>query len=389
MKRRLVLMLAIAAALILCGAGANYLLNPYGIWSTRLIDPVFRKPKDEHLALPYAIRGPELSTLLVGTSRVVFGMRIDSLAANGFVNAGIRAASIRESCAIIDAALANPHLKRIVWGVDFFQFNRAWDPANPEFDWRMNGGLGPIVGDTLLSLAALDNGIADLKRMVRGRARLPDSARAEVPWPTEVICRDYASERGRGLVKTPAAAIVRQISVNMPNYQNFQFSDQFWTMFCDTIERAQRRGVDVIMFIAPMSEYELEVIRRAGDWDEFEAWKRRLVSLGPVSDSSGYNRLARIDDYYTDVMHHKTPIGEAILRILLGMPPPACYGIGEHLGADLVHLDRGDIDVEIAAQDRAMHEAAADDSRYGRIAQLALEDQRARLKARQQASVIP
>jgi hypothetical protein len=389
MKRRLVLMLAMAAALILCGAAANYLLNPYGIWSTRLIDPVFRKAKDEHVALPYAIRGAELSTLLVGTSRVVFGMRIDSLAANGFVNAGIRAASIRESCAIVDAALANPHLRRIVWGVDFFQFNRAWDPTNPEFDWRMSGGAGPIVGDTLLSFAALDNGIADLKRMLRGRARLPDSARAEVPWPTAVICRDYSAALGSGLVKTPAAAIVRQISVNMPNYQGFRFSDEFWGLFRDTIERAQRRGVEVIMFIAPMSEYELEVIRRAGDWDGFEAWKRRLVSLGSVSDFSGYNRLARTDDYYTDVMHHKTPIGEAILRILLGMTPPPCYGIGEHLVGDLVHLDRGDIDQQMAAQGRAMREAAADDSRYGRIAGLALEDQRARLKARQQASVIP
>ena len=225
--------------------------------------------------------------------------------------------------------------------------------------------------------------------MLRGRTRLPDSARSDVPWPTEVICRDYAAELGRGLVKTPAAAIVRQISVNMPNYQSFRFSSEFWTRFSDTIERARRRGVEVIMFIAPMSEYELEVIRRAGDWDEFEAWKRRLVTLGPVSDFSGYNRLARTDDYYNDVMHHKTPIGEAILRLLLGMTPPACYGIGENLRADLVRLDRGDIESRIAAQDRAMREATADTSRYGRIAETALADQRARLKARQQASVIP
>jgi hypothetical protein len=175
----------------------------------------------------------------------------------------------------------------------------------------------------------------------------------------------------------------------MPNYQGFRFSDEFWTLFRTTIERARRRGVEVIMFIAPMSEYELEVIRRAGDWDAFEAWKRRLVTLGPVSDFSGYNRLARLDEYYSDVMHHKTPIGEAILRILLGMEPPACYGLGENLRAGLMKLDRTDVERQIAAQDGAMREAAADDSRYGRIAELALADQRARHKARQQASVIP
>jgi hypothetical protein len=389
MRRRLVLMIAMAAGLILCGALANYLLNPYGAWGTALIDPVFRKPKDEHVALPYAVRRADLATLLVGTSRMVFGMRIDSLAANGFVNAGIRAASLRESCAIVDAALANPHLKRIVWELDFFQFNRGWDPANPEFDRRMSGGAGPLVGDALLSLAALDNGIADLKRMMHGRTRLPDTARTEVPWPPEVICREYAAQLGRGLVRTPAAAIIQQISVNMPSYQEYRFSESFWDRFRTTVAGAQRRGVEVILFVPPMSEYELEVIRRAGQWDEFERWKRRLVTVGPVSDFSGYNRLARADDYYSDVMHHKTPIGESLLRILLGMPTPACYGIGENLRAAAIHLDARDIGDAIAAQDRMMREASMEDSHYGRLAALALEDQHARIRARQQATVLP
>ncbi|HTW87203.1 MAG TPA: hypothetical protein VMD75_04280 [Candidatus Binataceae bacterium] len=389
MRRRLVLMLAMAAGLVFCGALANYLLNPYGAWNTALIDPIFRKPKDEHVALPFVVRRADLATLLVGTSRVVFGMRIDSLAANGFVNGGIRAASLRESCAIVDAALANPHLKRIVWELDFFQFDRSWDADNPEFERRVKGGAGTVIEDALLSLAALDNGMNDLKRMMRGRARLPDTARTEVPWPPEVICREYAAQLGRGLVSTPAAAIIQQISVNMPNYQNYHFSQNFWDRFRATIAAAQRRGVMVILFVPPMSEYELEVIRHAGQWDEFERWKRRLVAIAPVIDFSGYNRLARADDYYSDVMHHKTPIGESLLRILLGMPVPACYGIGENLRAADIHLDTRDIDDAIVAQNRMMREASMEDSRYGRVAVRALAEQRARTRARQQASVLP
>jgi len=389
MQRRFIVMLAMAGALILCGALLNYLLNPYGVWRTTLIDPVFRKPKDEHVALPYAIRSADLTTLLIGTSRVVFGMRIDGLAADGIVNGGIRAASLRESCATVDAALGNPHLKRIVWGVDFFQFNGGWDPANPEFDRRLEGGAGPMVEDTLLSFAALDNGFSDLKRMVRGRGRLPATARREVPWPIDVICSEFGAERGRGLVKTADDAIVRQLSVNMPNYQNFSFAKGFWTLFRDTIERAQRRGLDVIMFIPPMSAYELEMIRRADDWEQFERWKRRLVTLGPVADFSGYNRLAYLDEYYTDVMHHKTPVGESILRLLVGMKMPACYRIGENLSSAMVRLDGGDIDRAIAGQDGMMREASTTSSHYGKLAEAALADQRARATARKHASVIP
>jgi hypothetical protein len=389
MRRRLVLMLAMAAGLVLCGALANYLLNPYGVWSSTLIDPVFRKPDDEHVALPYAVRRADLSTLLVGTSRMVFGMRIESLAANGFVNAGIRAATLRESCAIVRTALANPHLKRIVWEIDFFQFKSGWDPPNREFYWRLRGGVGPPIVDSLLSLTALDSGIDDFRRMLRGRARLPLSARSTVPWPPNEICRQYGAEQGRGLVATPAPEIVREISVDMPNYRNYRFSESFWKLFRTTVERAQRRGVELILFVPPMSEYELEVIRRTGGWDDFERWKRRLVTIGPVTDFSGYNRLARADDYYNDVMHHKTPIGESLLRFLLGMSAPSCDGIGENLRAAAIRLDARNIDGAIAGQDRLMRAASAEDSRYGRLAARALEDQRARRAARRHATVLP
>jgi hypothetical protein len=119
MTRRLVVMLVMSAAMVGCGAIVNYLLNPYGVWETRLIDPVFRKPKDEHVALPYLIRSARAHTLLVGSSRVALGMRIDEIEGDGVLNGGIRAATIPQSCAIIRTALENRHFRRVIWASIF------------------------------------------------------------------------------------------------------------------------------------------------------------------------------------------------------------------------------------------------------------------------------
>ncbi|MBF6570076.1 MAG: hypothetical protein IVW54_14500 [Candidatus Binataceae bacterium] len=385
MKRRLFLMLAACAVLTLSGALANFLLNPYGIWNTRLIDPIFRKPKDEHIALPYAIHRDGLSTLLVGTSRVVFGMRIDQLTANGIVNGGVRAASLRDSCAVVQSAFANPHLKRIVWGLDFFQFNQGWNPADPEFQRRFSGGPGVVIEDALLSLAALDNGIDDFKRMLRGRARLPITATAPIPWPPDTICRQFAAQRSQGLVAMSSEAIVRQIEI-LPGYQNYRWSDEFWRLFRATIDQAQRRRVQMILFVPPMSEYELEVIRRGGLWSDFDSWKRHLVTAGPVWDFSGYNRVARAGDFYSDVMHHKPPVGQTLLRDLLGMPLPSCDGIAQTLNAGRVRLEQSNIDNAIAEQDRAMMETASDQSRYSRLAAIGIKARQDRAAANLRAS---
>jgi hypothetical protein len=302
-------------------------------------------------------------------------MRIDQLTANGFVNGGVRAASLRESCAVVQGALANPNLRRIVWGLDFFQFNQGWNPADAEFQRRLSGGAGVVIEDALLSLAALDNGIDDFKRMLRGRARLPITATATVPWPPDTICRQFAAQRGKGLGAMSSEAIVRQIEI-LPGYQNYRWSDEFWNLFRATIDQAQRRPVQLILFVPPMSEYELEVIRRGGLWNDFDSWKRHLVTVGPVWDFSGYNQIAQANDFYSDVMHHKPSVGQSLLRNLLGMPPPLCDGIAQTLDAGRVRLERSNIDQAIAAQDRAMMESASDQSRYSQLAARGIKNRR-------------
>jgi hypothetical protein len=378
MTRRLLLMLAMSVAVVGFGAAANYLLNPYGVWKSRLIDPVFRKPKDEHVALPYLIQSAATHTLLVGSSRVVLGMRIDEIAGDNVLNGGVRAATIPQSCAIIRAALKNRHFTRVVWGVDFFAFNQNWNSDDREFDRRLEGGLGSWVEDTLLSLAALDDGWADVKRAIRGRAKLPVTATRVVPWPEATICGNFEATRNLGLAVTPAPEIERQLSDDVPGYLNYHLSAGFLDLFRHTVEQARRGGVQVILFVPPMSEYELELIRQSGHWPVFQDWKRTLATIAPLWDFSGYNRIATSDRYFMHVMHYKIAVGETVLRLLLGEPPPSCDGISEAITESAIRLDGANAASALAAREAAWPSTRSDGSRYARLAAAALERQRER-----------
>jgi hypothetical protein len=78
--------------------------------------------------------------------------------------------------------------------------------------------------------------------------------------------------------------------------------------------------VELIAFVAPATEYELEMIRQNGRWTEFQRWKRFLADNLPYTDFSGYNGIARSDRMFIDAWHMEPTVGAVIMRRLLRLP---------------------------------------------------------------------
>ena len=76
LPRRIVMMFALTGVLIAGGVALTWLLNPFGATRSNFINPIFRKVKRERLATPYMLRVAHPQTLLLGSSRVLMGMRI-------------------------------------------------------------------------------------------------------------------------------------------------------------------------------------------------------------------------------------------------------------------------------------------------------------------------
>jgi hypothetical protein len=373
LDRRIALMFAFTGALAGAGVAFNYLVNPYGAWGPRLIDPVFRKIDQERVATPYLLRSQRPDTVLLGSSRVLMGMRIEQGCRDGFLNAALSAATVPQLAAELDVALTNPSLKRIVWGVDFFAFNANWHPSDPNFESRINGSREELVTDTLLSLTEFEDGYDFVRSWMRGARRLPAEARAAVPWSMDFICDRLNAPDRRGLQTTGAAEIETELAQDLPDYASYRFGPATMELFRSAIERARARGVEVVLFVPPMSRYELELIRQTGRWDAFQDFKRKLATVGPFWDFSGYNDLSHIDASFMHVMHFKTAVGYLMLRIMLGDHDPRhCSPTVDVVRRAAMRVDGGSIGSVLALQDQRMRESMESESQYSKIAAAAL-----------------
>jgi hypothetical protein len=351
-------------------AAINYLVNPYGAWRIELFNPIFRNILDERVAIPYMIRTAQPQTLLIGDSRVRWGMGIEQGERYGVMNAAMLGATLNEMAQVTNIALGNraksshPKLKRIVWGADFFGFDqRLAEARDSPTRARLDSPWGSICQDTLLSLAMLDASQGVSERMVAGRGSLPLESVAEIPWDEQLIRRAFA-DSPKGLSLENAASTKRQVEAFMPPYEHFRLSQNRIDLFGESIARARRAGVEAVFFVPPMSEYELEMIRQSGKWPAFQNWKSQLAEIGPYWDFSGYNAIAYNDRMFLDVIHFKREVGFAVLRRILGQTCARCGSEGQTVTEAGLLMDRATAAAALAEQDRRMRAASLRPSNY-------------------------
>jgi hypothetical protein len=295
-------------------------------------------------------------------------MRIEQGERAGVMNAALTAATIDQLSRIVSVALESPQLRRIVWGVDFFSLNTGWDKRDSNFDARMSGSVRAKVEDTLLSSSVLGDGYDYARRAMRGERRLPATMTAGLPWPMALICEQFGATKNHGLQVTPTAEIEDQLAHDLPDYAAYRQSPEFMRRLRETVEAARARGVQVVMFVPPMSEYELELIRQSGQWEKFQEFKRELAQVGPYWDFSGYNAMARTDEFFMHVMHFKIAVGQLMLRMILEAGAQPCNEAAQIVMGSAVRVDIGNIATEVARQDMLREDAARTESRYSRLA---------------------
>jgi len=366
------MMFALTGVIIAGGVALTWLLNPFGATRSNFIDPIFRKVKRERLATPYMLRIAQPETLLLGSSRVLMGMRIEQGDRDGVMNAAIKGASLPEISRIVDVALQNPRLKRIVWGVDFFAFNTRWRSRDPSFNARIADDPAVRLEDTLLSLDALGDGLDMYKRSMRGLARLTPMMKAAVPWPMDLISDQYLKDRMDGLDLATYAQVEIQERQVIYLYLGYEFSPAQLEIFRATVERILAHNIQLVLFVPPMSEYELELIRQSGHWGDFEKFKRALAAISPFYDFAAYNQMASHDEFYLQVIHFKPAPGHQMLRIMLGLDDQPGDDEARFVLDSALHVDEASIDNVLVAEARMRDNAVKADLRYSQTAARAL-----------------
>jgi hypothetical protein len=367
--RRLRLMILCLVAFVAAVAGVNWIANPYGAWGASLIDKIYLKMEvgRERIATPYRLRVEQPRTLLVGSSRVLYGMTIEQGYREGVLNAGLPAATLEEIDAVVRIATHSPVLEHIIWGVDFYTFGRRFATASdPLTLQRFESNKRLLIMETLLNMEALEASRKVLFRRIGGRRILPPSRVLPLPWPEDIV-REYL---GRGeqmdwdwTVKLP---LQPNLAGWLSHYSSFRLSPNQMALFRKTVARAREAGVRVTLFIPLLGEYELEIIRQVGEWDTYQHWKRQILEAGPYWDFSGYSELARTDKLFTNVAHFAPAVGHVILRHLMGEGCEGCGPIAREIIAAGSWVEAANLDEHLARQDAEMRRRTKMGSPYAR-----------------------
>ena len=353
--RRLRLMLTAFVAAMALVFALDYLVNPWGTWRVQLIPARYRRVNDERLATPYLLRTARASTLLLGSSRVLYGIKIEQGVLDGFQNGALAGSRMQELAKEVNVALRNPALRRILWGVEFYTFDSYGDSCFADTCARLDGDLSIELTDNMLSA---DTFVASYRMVLRAlTGKISRQATMPIPWPGPFICDLFAHPTPPTLAGMDAERRFREVS-NLPEYHHFNYSAQEEAAFAGIVRRIRGAHVQLIAFIPPVTQFELEMIRQIGRWNDFEAWKRFVAQQVPYTDFSGYNGIARSDRMFIDAWHMEPAVGATMLRHLLNYPTPDCSDAAIVSGSAL-QVTAANVDQMLALQERRKEEATA------------------------------
>jgi hypothetical protein len=376
MARRLRLMLTWLAAAMAVVIVFDFLVNPWGAWPVHLVPGKYRRVRFERVVTPYLLRTASPDTLLLGSSRTLYGMKIEQGVKDGVQNAALSGSRLPEIAKEVDIALRNPHLRRVIWGVEFYTIDAYTNDCSPDTCARLDGDWGITLTDNILSADTFVGSYRMVLRALSGK--ITPAAAMPVPWPGPFICATFAHPEPPTLAGMDEQHRLREVS-QLPEYRHFDYSPALFQSFVDIVERIRRAHVELIAYVPPVNEFELEMIRQTGRWPDFQRWKRDLARHISYTDFSGYNGIARSDRMFMDAWHMEPAVGATIMRQLLGDSIPQCPDAAIVAGSALP-ISADNVEQMLALQDRRKDEAIATPNvysttiaavitkRYGRIA---------------------
>lgn len=342
----------------------NLWVDPYCLECIGLQgDAVVRKPaiaRHERIFKTVGLADMPADIVILGTSRSDIGLDPHHLRSFGkALNLAISNQPYRETRQLLEHTAKGTKPPSYIIGLDFFVANANFvEPADLDADnyaegrrWRLATSVSTLA-DALLSRLKPRVAPGDAWTAQGRRIKGDDYARTE---GNRRLMQ--ASEQGylaSHFCRPPRCNFALQ-SANGKRTPLDELRDLLIT--------AYRRGIDVKLFISPSHARQWEMLRLAGLWDEWEAWKRELVDMNaaeakragrqryPLWDFSGYNAITTeevppLDDrehimrWYLDSSHYTFRAGELLLDRMLGTAP-AGGRLAEDFGVKLTEDNIG------------------------------------------------
>ena len=301
---------------------ANFLIDPYDIYrhnqpfELTLVKP--EKSNHDRLYKTIDIINLKPNIILLGSSRMKQGINPEY---SGFsknekvYNLGIDGSNTYELFRYLEHSYVNqPKLKKVILGIDHFMFNG--------FDKQQDALIEKRLGKTHIVITDLINTLFSQDTLIASQNTLKENWNL-TPLPQQLTYGDngfFPHRRPKdGQTKWRFNNIIEQ-------YFNFhvqyKLSEERLQNFEQIVEFCREHNIELIVFISPSHATQWEALRVTNRWESFEQWKRKMVTITPVWDFSGYNSVTKepIQDFmnnYVDNSHYTPKIGNFVLNRIL------------------------------------------------------------------------
>ena len=347
--------------LALCVAGFNTIIDPRGVFL--FVDqPGFNQAKvtlsrNSRQGKATALRQCGFDALILGTSRAETAIPMQDEALSGLnpYNAALRGGTVYEMRRMGSYALEQGRLKAAVISLDFESFN-ARIPFTEDFQESSLAEKLSIdaIARYLFSQHTVMQSWTTLLANIRGVTNTCDDR------------GEYRRSRELEAARITFDYILR--TYRKGHYSDYVAGNFHFQHFEALLKELREAGVETYLFISPVHVTQLELMTELQLIDDYENWKRQLVSSVTnvnrdvpdqepllLWDFSGYNDITtelvpdperqRFMRYYEDSSHYNQHVGSIILERMLGTEPVAETSAGQ-FGVVLTHAN---IDEQIAA----------------------------------------
>lgn len=257
--------------------------------------------------------------IMLGSSRVMAGIDPEDLRAitgdKGY-NCGLAAATFEEIYKYFHHALyAQPNLKTVILGLDFFSFN-AYEEAKEDLPHFLHGE-SPLILErlpALFSYSALKAGVKTFYNNVR-------FSPLDVFFANGLFNPAIAGSNDTNPIMPKEFEYIKAIHKS-GMYREFEISEASLKKFESLVATCKERNITLKVFINPVQAVYWEAMFQHGYWEKMEELKRKLANIHPLWDFGGFNAITtqvrKCPDnvLYYECSHFRPLLGKVILDIL-------------------------------------------------------------------------
>lgn len=275
---------------ILLVASFNYLMDPFEFFEAPtflgLNDQKLPGSSQERFDRAIKIMSKKPQAILLGSSRVRAGFptsHLSEIVGYQAFKAAFAGARFNEIFSYFEHALLNqPDLKEVFIAIDFFAFSKNLSPISEYSEERLRRTtIAP--NDFFKLLLSQDT----LKFSYATYLHNQDPKRFEIVDRIHVKVdeKDYL-DLGMPMIETPELFLKAEKRLIFDSYA---IDAKKIEMFSQIVQTCKERNIRLTVLFCPAHAHYWETIFQSGCWENFENLKRKLCSIHPIYDFSGFS----------------------------------------------------------------------------------------------------